>query len=138
MAPLPAANQGHPWLRYQIKEYNEGIRHRSGSEVEDGIFWRGAAGARESCLEDTIWDPSTFGLHTEQEMAEAWFGAYWDGSDRLIPNKGDLRDYWIEISFDKDFLGPASSYVLIRDLVRRLCHRMIAYSISGRGGHLRR
>ncbi|GJX67439.1 hypothetical protein Tco_0303166 [Tanacetum coccineum] len=33
------------------------------------------------------------GLHTEQEMAEAGFGAYWDGSDRFIPDKGDLRDY---------------------------------------------
>ncbi|GKD27731.1 hypothetical protein Tco_1233945 [Tanacetum coccineum] len=44
------------------------------------------------------------GLHTELEMAEAG-----------------------------DFLGPAPSYVLIRDIVRRLCHRMIAYSISGRG-----
>ncbi|GJV60857.1 hypothetical protein Tco_1466957 [Tanacetum coccineum] len=43
------------------------------------------------------------GLHTEQEMTKVGFGAYWDGSDRLIPDKGDLRDYWIEISFDKDF-----------------------------------
>ncbi|GJY23831.1 hypothetical protein Tco_0397489 [Tanacetum coccineum] len=66
-------------------------------------------------------------------MVEAGFGAYWDGSDRLIPDKGDLRDYWIEISSDRDFLGPAPSYVLIRDPVRRLCHRMIAYSISGKG-----
>ncbi|GJZ56123.1 hypothetical protein Tco_0611316 [Tanacetum coccineum] len=73
------------------------------------------------------------GLHTEQEMAKDGFGAYWDGSDRLIPDKEDLRDYWIEISSDRDFLGPAPSYVLIRDPVRRLCHRMIAYSISGRG-----
>ncbi|GJY84385.1 hypothetical protein Tco_0497761 [Tanacetum coccineum] len=39
----------------------------------------------------------------------------------------------MEISSDRDFLGPAPSYVLIRDHVRRLCHRMIAYSISGRG-----
>ncbi|GKE03496.1 hypothetical protein Tco_1395514 [Tanacetum coccineum] len=39
----------------------------------------------------------------------------------------------MEISSDRDFLGPAPSYVLIRDPVRRLCHRMIAYSISGRG-----
>ncbi|GJV84772.1 hypothetical protein Tco_1524670 [Tanacetum coccineum] len=39
----------------------------------------------------------------------------------------------MEISSDKDLLGPAPSYVLIRDPVRRLCHRMIAYSISGRG-----
>ncbi|GJX10479.1 hypothetical protein Tco_0200338 [Tanacetum coccineum] len=69
----------------------------------------------------------------EQEMAKAGFGAYWDGSDRLIPDKGDLRDYWMEISSDKDFLGPAPYYVLIQDPVRRLCHRMIAYSISGRG-----
>ncbi|GJY24214.1 hypothetical protein Tco_0397872 [Tanacetum coccineum] len=53
--------------------------------------------------------------------------------DRLIPDNGDLRDYWIEISFDRDFLGPVPSYVLIRDPVRRLCHRIIAYSISGRG-----
>ncbi|GJW91922.1 hypothetical protein Tco_0169475 [Tanacetum coccineum] len=56
-----------------------------------------------------------------------------DGCDRLIHNKGDLRDYWIEISSDRDFLGPAPSYVLIQDPVRRLCHMMITYSISGRG-----
>ncbi|GJS39371.1 hypothetical protein Tco_0564414 [Tanacetum coccineum] len=64
-------------------------------------------------------------------MAEAGFGAYWDGSDRLILDKGDLRDYWIEISSGRDFLGPAPSYVLIQDPVRRLCHGMIAYSMSG-------
>ncbi|GKC60260.1 hypothetical protein Tco_1087858 [Tanacetum coccineum] len=38
----------------------------------------------------------------------------------------------MEISYGRDFLGPAPSYVLIRDLVRRLCHRMIAYNIIGR------
>ncbi|GKD42404.1 hypothetical protein Tco_1267049 [Tanacetum coccineum] len=66
-------------------------------------------------------------------MAEVGFGAYWQGSERVIPDKGGLRDYWMEISSDRDFLGPAPSYVFIRDLVRRLCHRMIACSISGRG-----
>ncbi|GKD88373.1 hypothetical protein Tco_1363880, partial [Tanacetum coccineum] len=54
-------------------------------------------------------------------------------SDRLIPDKGDLRDYWLQISSDRDYLGPAPSYLLIRDPVRRLCHRMTAYTISGRG-----
>ncbi|GJT27449.1 hypothetical protein Tco_0907724 [Tanacetum coccineum] len=54
-------------------------------------------------------------------------------TDRLIPDKGDLRDYWIEISSERDFLGPAPSYVLIQDPVRRLCHMMITYSISSRG-----
>nr|GEX37783.1 hypothetical protein [Tanacetum cinerariifolium] len=73
------------------------------------------------------------GLHTEQVMAEAGFGAYWDGSDTVIPDNKDLKDYWIEILSNRDILGPAPSYVLIRDPVRRLCHRMIAYSISGKG-----
>ncbi|GKE55227.1 hypothetical protein Tco_1494412, partial [Tanacetum coccineum] len=73
------------------------------------------------------------GLHSEEEMAELGFGAYWAGSERVIPDKGGLRDYWIEILFDGEFLGPAPSYVHIRDSVRRLCHRMIACSISGRG-----
>ncbi|GJX66197.1 hypothetical protein Tco_0300540 [Tanacetum coccineum] len=54
-------------------------------------------------------------------------------SERLIPDKGDLRDYWVEISSDRDFPGPAPSYIFIRDPVRRLCHRMISCSISDRG-----
>nr|GEV99728.1 hypothetical protein [Tanacetum cinerariifolium] len=54
-------------------------------------------------------------------------------SERVIPDKGDLRDYWIEISSEKDFLGPVPSYVYIRDPLRRLCHMMIACSVSGRG-----
>ncbi|GKD47568.1 hypothetical protein Tco_1276544 [Tanacetum coccineum] len=73
------------------------------------------------------------GLHSEEEMAEPGFGAYWSSSKRVIPDKGDLRDYLMEISFDRDFLGPDPSYVHIRDPVRRLCHRMLACSISGRG-----
>ncbi|GJZ81952.1 hypothetical protein Tco_0646946 [Tanacetum coccineum] len=39
----------------------------------------------------------------------------------------------MEISSDRDFLGPALSYVYIRDPMRRLCHMMIACNISGRG-----
>nr|GEX29174.1 hypothetical protein [Tanacetum cinerariifolium] len=44
------------------------------------------------------------GLHTEEDMVEVVFKAYWQGSERVIPDKGDLRDYWIEISSDRDFL----------------------------------
>ncbi|GJT03144.1 hypothetical protein Tco_0824313 [Tanacetum coccineum] len=73
------------------------------------------------------------GLHTAEEMAEDGFGAYWLGSERLIPDKGDLSDYWVEISSGMDFLRGAPSYTYIRDPVWRLCHRLISYSISGRG-----
>ncbi|GJU76637.1 hypothetical protein Tco_1273707 [Tanacetum coccineum] len=50
------------------------------------------------------------------QLGGAGFGAYWDGSDRLIHNKGDLRDYWDPISFCRDFIGPPPlPYVLIQD-----------------------
>ncbi|GJQ99428.1 hypothetical protein Tco_0522413 [Tanacetum coccineum] len=83
--------------------------------------------------EPTVCPPNENELDFRISLDESDDEDYTAGSDRLIPDKGDLRDYWMEISYDRDFLGPAPSYVLIRDPVRRLCHRMIAYSISGRG-----
>ncbi|GJW40950.1 hypothetical protein Tco_0066795, partial [Tanacetum coccineum] len=53
-------------------------------------------------------------------------------SERMIPRKGDLHDYWRDISTDGDFLGHPHSYTLIRDPVLRLCQRMMAHSIAGR------
>ncbi|GJR73378.1 hypothetical protein Tco_0085743 [Tanacetum coccineum] len=72
-------------------------------------------------------------LHTAQEMAEDEFGAYWLGSERVIPDKGDLSDYWVEISSGRDFLRGTPLYTYIRDPVQRLCHRLISSSIFGRG-----
>nr|GEV99092.1 hypothetical protein [Tanacetum cinerariifolium] len=121
MAPLLYRDQRHPWLRYQVEGYIEDIVHNYEQRCE------------------TLWGRSVnrfilgLGLRTDEEMAEAGFGAYWLGSERVNPGKGDLRDYWIEISYGSDFLGPAPSYVFIRDHVRRLCHRMISCSIYGRG-----
>ncbi|GJS56815.1 hypothetical protein Tco_0651599 [Tanacetum coccineum] len=53
-------------------------------------------------------------------------------SARQIPDKGDLRDYWIGISYARDLLGIALSYTAIQDLILRLCNRLIACSITGR------
>ncbi|GJY08888.1 hypothetical protein Tco_0377073 [Tanacetum coccineum] len=53
-------------------------------------------------------------------------------SARQIPDKGNLRDYWIGISSGGDFLGTTLSYTFIRDLILGLCHRLIAYNIAGR------
>ncbi|GKF78629.1 hypothetical protein Tco_0234197 [Tanacetum coccineum] len=39
----------------------------------------------------------------------------------------------MEISSDRDFLGPTPSYIYIKGPVRRLCHKMIACSIYDRG-----
>ncbi|GJW13978.1 hypothetical protein Tco_0018111 [Tanacetum coccineum] len=73
-----------------------------------------------------------FGLHTTKEMKTVGFGAYWVENARQISDKGDLRDYWIGISFAEDFLGTSPSYTSIRDSILRLCHRFIACSIAGR------
>ncbi|GKD67792.1 hypothetical protein Tco_1321882 [Tanacetum coccineum] len=67
------------------------------------------------------------------QLGEDGFGAYWLGSERLVPDKGDLSDYWVEISSGREFLRGAPSYTYIKDPVRRLCHRLISYSISKRG-----
>ncbi|GJT23224.1 hypothetical protein Tco_0893161 [Tanacetum coccineum] len=55
------------------------------------------------------------GLHTEEEMESLGFARYWSESKRMIPGKGNLHVYWRDISIDGDFLGPPSSYTLIRD-----------------------
>ncbi|GJU92443.1 hypothetical protein Tco_1304866 [Tanacetum coccineum] len=54
-------------------------------------------------------------------------------SSRTVTSKGDLREYWEEISSSRNFLTTAPSYVAIRDPVRRLCHRLITHSIARRG-----
>ncbi|GKF07132.1 hypothetical protein Tco_0041356 [Tanacetum coccineum] len=43
-----------------------------------------------------------------------------------------MRDYWIGILSARDFFGTALSYTAIRDPILRLCHRLIACSITGR------
>ncbi|GJZ88996.1 hypothetical protein Tco_0660778 [Tanacetum coccineum] len=48
------------------------------------------------------------GLHTAEEMELPGFARYWRESERMIPEKGDLHDYWRSISNDGDFLGPPS------------------------------
>ncbi|GKB04859.1 hypothetical protein Tco_0833054 [Tanacetum coccineum] len=160
MAPLPAEDQRHLWLRYQVEGYTEDIVHnyeqrletiwgRSVScETQDmrqdlavrlmmvytggdeqlafvSHAWRGLFEIRAPLVlrRRMTWRQFilALGLHTEQEMTKAGFGAYWARNDRVILDKEDLRDYWIEISSDKDFLGPTPSYVHIRDPVRRQC-----------------
>ncbi|GJW24442.1 hypothetical protein Tco_0038253 [Tanacetum coccineum] len=181
MAPLPAADQRHLWLRYQVKGYTKGIVHSYEQRLKkiwsrpvnrvhvldfDGLTpkmrqdlamrlrmvyiggegkqvfvihaWRRLFGIRAPLVREFILEflntcrmsDTKMGLDVADTLCFQLGG---DASDRLIPNKGDLRDYWIEISYDRDFLGPTPSYVLIRDPVRRLCHRMTTYSISGRG-----
>ncbi|GJY30375.1 hypothetical protein Tco_0413870 [Tanacetum coccineum] len=104
MAPLPRHDLRHPWIKYQVDGYDEGI-----VEYRKALFtshaWRRLFELDEARRRMT-WRQFmlALGLHSKEEMAEA-----------------------------RDFLGPAPSYVHIRDPLRRLYHRMIACSIFGRG-----
>ncbi|GKA97247.1 hypothetical protein Tco_0825141 [Tanacetum coccineum] len=72
------------------------------------------------------------GLHMAEEMESAGLSAYWTESAWQIRNKGNLSAYWRGISFEGDFLGSSPSYTAIRDLMLRICHRLIACSIVGK------
>ncbi|GJX77010.1 hypothetical protein Tco_0323821 [Tanacetum coccineum] len=113
-----------------VEGYTEDIVHNFEQRL-DTIFGRQLGGARRRM----IWRQFILelGLHTTEEMEDDGFQEHWFGSARAIPDKGDLIDYWAEISFDIDFLGLSPSYIYIKDLVRRLCHRLISCSIFGRG-----
>ncbi|GJY64051.1 hypothetical protein Tco_0465511 [Tanacetum coccineum] len=71
-------------------------------------------------------------LRFGEEIESPGFARYWNKSERMNPGKGDLHDYWRDISTAGDFLGPPPSYTLIRDPILRLCHRMMTHSIAGR------
>nr|GEX96132.1 hypothetical protein [Tanacetum cinerariifolium] len=127
MAPLPHCNLRHPWLRYQVNGYDEGDRLSMMYTRDDGqaLFtshaWRRLFEVRASLVREFMLElfstcrMSDTEMGLDEEMVEGGFGAYWSGSMRVIPDKGDLRDYLMKISFDREFLGLATSYVHIRD-----------------------
>ncbi|GKB18343.1 hypothetical protein Tco_0852266 [Tanacetum coccineum] len=140
---LPPCEQRHPFLRYEGLQYSDTDTVDFESRLariyrREAIldldtpgalqFQLGGARRRMSWRQFIL----ALGLHTDEEMQTAGFGAYWADSARQIPDKGDLRDYWIGISSAGDFLGTAPSYTAIRDPILRLCHRLIACSIAGR------
>ncbi|GJS35302.1 hypothetical protein Tco_0533684 [Tanacetum coccineum] len=81
---------------------------------------------------------SILGLHTDEEMHTEGFRAYWEAGLRRIATKEDMVDYWTRISFEGDFLGPPPLYILIREPLRRLCHRLIDFTIYDNGQSLKK
>ncbi|GJW40261.1 hypothetical protein Tco_0066106 [Tanacetum coccineum] len=128
----------HQYLRYEGLQYTDAdiadFETRFGEAVLDLdtvgalLFQLGGVRRRMSWREFIL----AMGIHTAEEIESVRFGAYWAESARQIPDKGDLSAYWVGISSTRNFLGTPPSYTLIRDLMLRLCHRLVAYSIAGR------
>ncbi|GJY02368.1 hypothetical protein Tco_0360520 [Tanacetum coccineum] len=115
-----------------------------GQEVFVNHAWRRLFGIRAPLVQEFILEffstcriGSEMGLDVADTLCFQLGGAR-RRSERVIPDKGDLSDYWVEISSGRDFLRGAPSYTYIRDLVRRLCHRHAEGRKSGArlsGGH---
>ncbi|GKE28003.1 hypothetical protein Tco_1443387, partial [Tanacetum coccineum] len=104
MAPLPPREQRHPLLRYQGLEYTD-------ADIEDFEMRLTRIYKRESIgmlrFGQAILDLDTPGA-LQFLLGGARRRMSW--SARQIPDKGDLRDYWIGISSAGDFLSTAPSY----------------------------
>ncbi|GJW16040.1 hypothetical protein Tco_0020173 [Tanacetum coccineum] len=129
-------NIRHLWLRYHVEGYTEEIVHDFNQRLET-IFGRHVNRVHILDFEGLTSDMRQ-GLAERMRMVYTKddgqeMGGARRRSERLIPDKGDLSDYWVEISSGRDFLRGAPSYTYIRDSVQRLCHRLISYSIFRKG-----
>ncbi|GJS01255.1 hypothetical protein Tco_0317763 [Tanacetum coccineum] len=139
---LPRRDQRHQYLRFEGLEYLDVdityFEERLGKIYGRGVHRRWLFEVRGSLVHKLILEFfSTFrfgeevlGLDIEMEFVR--FGTYWVESARQIYDNGDLSAYWRGISSEGDFLGAPPSYTTIRDLMLRLCHRLITCNIVGR------
>ncbi|GJS81559.1 hypothetical protein Tco_0748100 [Tanacetum coccineum] len=137
---LPPRDQRHPYLRFEGLEYTNAdiadFEDRLGKIYGREMHWvqgqNGFTSQAWSCR--MSWREFILGMgpHTTEEMESAGFGTYWVESVRQILDKRDMSAYWVGILYAGDFHGTSPSYTLIRDLMLRLCHRLIAYNIAGR------
>ncbi|GJV50501.1 hypothetical protein Tco_1440713 [Tanacetum coccineum] len=125
---LPPHDQRHQYLRY------EGL-HYTDADIADfearlaKIYMREVHRVQVFDIGGLL-DLMVDGLSARMLMEHR--DAQGADSARQVPDKGDLRDCWIRISFAGDFLSIAPSYTAIRNPILRLCHRLIACSIAGR------
>ncbi|GJX16813.1 hypothetical protein Tco_0217645 [Tanacetum coccineum] len=117
MTALPPREQRHPFLRVPlvrelILEFFSALRFREillNLDAPDTIQFQLGGAKRHLSWRQFI---LALGLHTGEEMKSP--------------------DFARDISTDGDFLGPHPSNTLIRDPMLRLCHRMMAHSITSR------
>ncbi|GJT03415.1 hypothetical protein Tco_0824584 [Tanacetum coccineum] len=98
MAALPPHDQRHLWLRYQglTPDMRQDLAKRM------RMVYTGDDGQEDFILEFF----STCRIEDEMRLDVAGTLCFQLGgaSERLIPDKGDLSDYWVEISSGSDFL----------------------------------
>ncbi|GKE42461.1 hypothetical protein Tco_1469745, partial [Tanacetum coccineum] len=147
MAPLPHCDLRHPWLRYQAARYTKDIVHNYERRLE-AIWGRSVNRVHILDFEDLtpkmrqdlavrlrmvyVGDDGNRHLMSDTKMGL-------DVASMLCFQLGGVRrsmtcrQFILALGLHTEFLRATPSYVHIRDPVRRLCHRMLACTISGQG-----
>ncbi|GKD18445.1 hypothetical protein Tco_1207603, partial [Tanacetum coccineum] len=123
---LPPRDQRHQYVRCEGLQYTD-------ADIVDFKTRLTRIYRREGCLRSEFRE-AILDLDTLRALQFQLGGARRRLSWRqfIIPDKGDLRDYWEGISSAGDFLGTAPSYTFIRDPILRLCHRYLRLFTAGR------
>ncbi|GKD96825.1 hypothetical protein Tco_1380722 [Tanacetum coccineum] len=99
--------QGMPELIRDVLYARMLMEHHDGDRVV--VFtsraWRRLFDIRRPLVHELILE--FFRLNTADKMKIVGFGAYWAESARQIPDKGDLRDFWIGISSARPWHSPS-------------------------------
>ncbi|GJY89472.1 hypothetical protein Tco_0504668 [Tanacetum coccineum] len=110
---LPPMHERHEWLRFDTQGYTEEEQldfETRLDEIEDG---------------DLDMTKRLRMQHKGDDGEEAGL--------RVTASKAELVDYWTRISSGGDFMCLTPSYTLIREPLRRLCHKLIAFTVSSKG-----
>ncbi|GKE32705.1 hypothetical protein Tco_1452027, partial [Tanacetum coccineum] len=135
---LPSREQRHRFLRYEGLEYPDtdisdfegrlARIHRREVHRVPGFDFRGLPDLMAEGLSGRM-----LMEHRDETGVSVFTSRAWR---RMLDIRGPLVHELIlefyRISSARDFLGTTLSYTLIRDLILRLRHRLIAYSIAGR------
>ncbi|GJV44415.1 hypothetical protein Tco_1428951 [Tanacetum coccineum] len=126
MTPLPPCDQRHLWLRYQVEGYTKEIVHDFEQRLET-IFGRQVNRVYILDFEELTPD-------MRQDLAERMRMVYTGDDGQEDQRRDGFRCGWHSMFLvGREFLRGVPSYTYIRDPVRRLCHKLISYSISERG-----
>ncbi|GJS22441.1 hypothetical protein Tco_0451073 [Tanacetum coccineum] len=153
---LPPRNKRHAWIRFDTRGYTEEeiqdfetrldmterlrIQHKDadGEVLFTSFVWRELLGIRRPLVREIILEffsmlwfrEGIFDLDTADTFQFQLGGIRRQLSWRQSISILELADYWTRISSGGDFLGSVPSYTLIKEPLRRLCHRLISFTIS--------
>ncbi|GKD90197.1 hypothetical protein Tco_1365704, partial [Tanacetum coccineum] len=132
LAPLPPRSEQHLWLRFDVQDYVDSaiqdFEDRLG-RIYDRQVYRVQVldfDVLTKEIDQAILGDNCLGFIGGLRRQMSW-------SLRVIASKAELRDYSTRVSSSSDFLIFVPSYTQIREPLRRLCHRLIVFTIASKG-----